>query len=125
MITNVGHRHSCHTDHRGACRSQGSRANHKPSARKGGRQANVLPLFTRYPPVHRVPFTCAVSQPATTTGTPIDLGKRTNVRVLKSAICLVMLGAGIAAVPSQLAGATAPAAAADDSSLVRDMRNGA
>jgi Zn-dependent metalloprotease len=47
------------------------------------------------------------------------------VRLLKGAVCLVMLGAGIAAVPSQLAGAAAPAAAADDSSLVRDMRNGA
>lgn len=44
------------------------------------------------------------------------------MRVLKSAISLVMLGAGIAAVPSQLAGAVAAPAAADDSSLVRAMR---
>jgi len=44
------------------------------------------------------------------------------VRVLKSAICLVMLGAGITAVPSQLTGAAASPAAADDSSLVSDMR---
>ena len=48
--------------------------------------------------------------------------KEAFVRALKSALCLVMLGAGIAAVPSQLAGAAAAPAAADDSSLVREMR---
>jgi Zn-dependent metalloprotease len=44
--------------------------------------------------------------------------------VLKSAICLVMLGAGITAVPPQLAGAAAPAAAADKS-LIQQIKDGA
>ncbi|GAB3260896.1 M4 family metallopeptidase [Nocardioides dilutus] len=46
------------------------------------------------------------------------------MRVLKSAICLVMLGAGITAVPPQLAGAAAPAAAADKS-LIQQIKDGA
>ena len=43
------------------------------------------------------------------------------MRVLKSAVCLTMLAAGIAAVPTQLAGASAPAAA--DQSLVSQMKS--
>ncbi len=47
------------------------------------------------------------------------LGKRNHVRVLKGAVCLAMLGAGIAAVPTTTAGAAAPA----DQSLVSQMKS--
>ena len=43
------------------------------------------------------------------------------MRMLKSALCLALLGAGIAAAPSQLAGAAATPAAVDDSSIVSQM----
>jgi len=46
MVSNVGHRHSCHTHHTGACCSQPSQDNRMPSARKGGRPAIVRPAFT-------------------------------------------------------------------------------
>ena len=46
MVTNVGDSHSCHTDHRGACCSQGFGADRKPCAVRGVPKANLhLPLY--------------------------------------------------------------------------------